>query len=190
MNYKRIYYSIIEKYKDQPGITEKHHIIPKSIGGSDDPKNLVRVSPRVHYILHLLLYKFSEGDDKRKMYFAIWNMSHQGKTKTGAMYQFIREECRDRHLLMVNRIPWNKGKKHSPETIQKLKNTRKGKCYGKVWRILYKGVEYNSIRECIKITGDSYYKITTYGKKLEKYRPQRNLQSHISSVKHARTLIS
>ena len=172
MNYKSIYYSIIDKYRNQPGMTEKHHIVPRCMGGSDDPENLVAVSPRVHYILHLLLYKFVDACYRKQMWYAVWNMSNQGKTKTGSMYQFIREQCNERQKEIRAKVtPWNKGKKHSPETIEKLKKTRKGKSYGKVWRVSYKGVEYNSITECIKLTGDSYYKITTYGKKLEKYRP-------------------
>lgn len=36
--------------------TEKHHILPKSFGGTDYD-NIVRISPRHHYIAHLLLAK-------------------------------------------------------------------------------------------------------------------------------------
>lgn len=38
---------------------EKHHIIPKSMGGSNCKSNLVHLTAREHYIAHLLLYKFS-----------------------------------------------------------------------------------------------------------------------------------
>ena len=173
MNYSSIYQSIVDKYGCQStGLVERPHILPRSMGGTDSSDNIVGVSPRVHYILHLLLYKMTEGNDKRKMWYAVWNMSHQGKTKSGSMYQFIREQASERQREMRgNRVPWNKGKKHSSETIEKLRNTRKGKMYGKFWRVEYKGTIYNSIKECINLTGDSYYLITTYGKKLEKYRP-------------------
>ena len=172
MNYRNIYNSIIDKYKNQSGITESHHIIPKSLGGDDSPENLVDVSPRVHYILHLLLYKMNSGNNKKKMWYAVWNMSNQGKIKTGSMYQFIREECAVRQKEIRKKVtPWNKGKKHSPETIEKLRKTRKGNCYGRFWRVEYQGDIYNSIKECQKLTGASYYSITKYGKKLEKYRP-------------------
>jgi hypothetical protein len=36
---------------------ERHHIQPKSFGGSDNASNLVLLTPREHYIAHLLLYK-------------------------------------------------------------------------------------------------------------------------------------
>ena len=59
MDYKRIYDSIINyrinnKYD---GYTEKHHIVPKSLGGVDDTTNIVRLTAREHYICHLLLTK-------------------------------------------------------------------------------------------------------------------------------------
>ena len=35
---------------------ENHHIIPKSLGGSNSKDNLVKLTPREHYIAHLILY--------------------------------------------------------------------------------------------------------------------------------------
>ena len=67
MNYNNIYKSIIDKYGCQStGIVERHHILPRSMGGTDSADNIVEVSPRVHYILHLLLYKMTEGNDKKR----------------------------------------------------------------------------------------------------------------------------
>jgi len=173
--YTKWYYKIIKKYSilDENVFTEKHHIIPKSLGGQDIETNLVRVSPRVHYVLHLLLFKMTSGMAKRKMYFAVWNMSHSRAVKNGAMYEVLRKQCKEHIKHIQPKIPWNKGKKncYSEETKEKFRRTRKGKTYGKVWRIKYKETEYNSIKECMRLTGDSYYLITTYGQKLEKYKP-------------------
>lgn len=47
--------------------TELHHIIPKSLGGKDDRSNLVRLTPREHYVCHLLLTKMVVGPAKRSM---------------------------------------------------------------------------------------------------------------------------
>jgi hypothetical protein len=38
-------------------IVEYHHIIPKSMFGSDDPVNLIKLTPREHFIVHLILWK-------------------------------------------------------------------------------------------------------------------------------------
>jgi len=42
---------IIEGYK------EIHHIIPRCMGGSDEPENLVSLTPEEHYVAHQLLVK-------------------------------------------------------------------------------------------------------------------------------------
>lgn len=57
MDYKHIYYSIIEKAKNEDkdgkrsiGYFEKHHILPKSLGGTNDKENLVKLTAREHFI--------------------------------------------------------------------------------------------------------------------------------------------
>lgn len=57
--YTKWYFDIIAKAKNQEifGYTEKHHIIPKSLGGNNKKANLIRLSARQHYICHLLLMK-------------------------------------------------------------------------------------------------------------------------------------
>lgn len=59
MDYEKIYFSIIENRKNNKfvGYTEKHHILPRSLGGSDEKDNIVSLSAREHYICHLLLTK-------------------------------------------------------------------------------------------------------------------------------------
>ena len=59
MNYEKLYQSIIKNRQRTPynGYTEKHHIIPRCLDGSDDEINLVRLSAREHYICHYLLTK-------------------------------------------------------------------------------------------------------------------------------------
>ncbi len=55
------YDKFIEKYKDQEfeaGIyTERHHIIPKHIGGTNNESNMIRLTYRQHILAHLLLYR-------------------------------------------------------------------------------------------------------------------------------------
>lgn len=65
MNYEKIYHNIINNRLNNPIIneyTECHHILPKSLGGSDDKSNLVNLLAREHFICHLLLTKmYKEG---------------------------------------------------------------------------------------------------------------------------------
>ena len=47
--------------------TEKHHIIPRSLGGSNAKSNIVCITPREHFVCHLLLTKMTYGKTKEKM---------------------------------------------------------------------------------------------------------------------------
>ena len=89
MDYKAIYYKIIEKAKKeteyghrQLGYFEKHHILPKSLGGSNDEINLVKLTAREHFICHWLLVKmYNKGTTERyKMLCALWRMNNSGST--------------------------------------------------------------------------------------------------------------
>lgn len=59
MNYEKIYDELIFRAKSRilKEYTEKHHIIPVCMGGSDDKSNLVQLTPEEHYIAHQLLVK-------------------------------------------------------------------------------------------------------------------------------------
>lgn len=59
MNYKRIYDNIVERSKNRQleTYTEKHHIVPRCIGGDDSTDNLVNLTPEEHYVVHQLLVK-------------------------------------------------------------------------------------------------------------------------------------
>ena len=120
--YTRWYYSIIQQSKTRSlsGYTEKHHIIPKSLGGDNTKNNLAILTPREHFICHLLLTKMTEGINKQKMIFGLWRMSVPTKDRhriTSTQYEKIRNEfCRvnsDRH----------KGKINSKESLDKRKST-------------------------------------------------------------------
>lgn len=55
---------------------ETHHILPRSLGGSNIQQNLVKLTGREHYICHWLLVKFLVGDGKDLMLFAFHFMSY------------------------------------------------------------------------------------------------------------------
>ena len=60
MNYKKIYDQICQRGKstrDLKGYCEKHHILPRCMGGKNEEDNLTTLTFREHYIAHLLLTK-------------------------------------------------------------------------------------------------------------------------------------
>lgn len=88
--YTTWYYSIINSAKARGftnkaqaklalGYIENHHIIPKSIGGSDSKDNLVYLTGREHFICHWLLVKMTSRLNYKKMVFALVSMSRKAK---------------------------------------------------------------------------------------------------------------
>ena len=82
MNYKRHYDLLIEKAKEKvrprKEYTEKHHILPKCLGGSNDTSNLIRLSAREHFIAHWLLHRIYPNENKLSFAF---KMMKSMKTK-------------------------------------------------------------------------------------------------------------
>lgn len=65
MNHTLAYQRLIAKagirgYVD--GYVEQHHILPKTLGGSDDRSNLVFLTAREHFLAHMLLAKIHGGN--------------------------------------------------------------------------------------------------------------------------------
>ncbi len=73
--YTKWYFNIVNAARSRNVLEneyyEKHHIIPKSLGGNNYNTNIVLVTAREHFILHLLLPKMTSGNSKRKMCFAL-----------------------------------------------------------------------------------------------------------------------
>ena len=61
------------------GYKEKHHILPRSVGGTDDKSNLVELTAKEHFIVHMLLCKFTKGLARRSMLYAFKAMSYYKK---------------------------------------------------------------------------------------------------------------
>lgn len=101
------YYSIIENSKTRVLLSnvksEKHHITPRSLGGSDDLENIAVLTLKEHWICHRLLVKFlSNPKDLKKMYNALWMMLQKDYRKVNArIYKEVKESIE----------PWNKGLK-------------------------------------------------------------------------------
>lgn len=57
MNYQKIYNDFIEnrKIKKVKGYSEKHHILPRCLGGTDEKQNLIILFASDHLFAHLLL---------------------------------------------------------------------------------------------------------------------------------------
>jgi len=121
MNYLKIYNNLIQKAQLRiapNGYVEKHHILPKSLGGSDDLKNLVTLTAREHFLAHLLLAKHYGGTQ--------WTAVVLFKTKkrtylNSRLYEKAKTESRK--ALSLKKL----GKKFSDETKKKMSSSQKGR---------------------------------------------------------------
>lgn len=134
--YSKVYFSTIEKavqrgWKKAQG-RERHHIIPQSLGGSNDKNNLVYLSCREHFLCHWLLVKITEGEAYHKMVYALMGMraenEHQERYQTiftARVYEKYRIEHAEYHSKLMkskNLVPWNKG--GGTLTEEQLENVR------------------------------------------------------------------
>lgn len=75
MDYARIYAEFINdrksKQPQKPEYFEKHHIVPRSLGGGNEAENLIRLTPEDHLFAHLLLARIHGG----RMWAAVFLMS-------------------------------------------------------------------------------------------------------------------
>ena len=103
MDYKAIYYRIIEKANNEDkngfrniGYYEKHHILPKSLGGNDNKENITKLTAREHFICHWLLVKmYDKGtNERKKMLCALWKMRCINKDQKRYINSRVYEKLR------------------------------------------------------------------------------------------------
>jgi hypothetical protein len=142
MDYNKIYNNLIasrqllNRQKFSGEYFESHHIIPVSLGGSSRKANLVLLTAKEHFIAHLLLYKMHTGRDKAKMANALFKMCsnnpNQQRDFISRYYEFSKN--------VMNKLRKGEntsffGKKHSTETIEKMRKSRlgdKNPAFGKI----------------------------------------------------------
>lgn len=137
MNYEKIYNSFIEdrllKQSKIIGYSEKHHIVPKSLGGTDDNHNIINLCPSDHYFAHSLLAKIHGGP----MYFALMLMSQdesssaRGYKPSRLKYDQVKKKmAAEKKRVMTGKGNHFYGKRHSSVSIAKISANRTGKCVG------------------------------------------------------------
>ena len=121
---------------------EAHHIVPKSFGGSNKKSNLVLLTPREHFLCHLLLPKMMIDTVKAgKMVYAFFRMKHKhknsrlfdrfrtsyGSLTTGENNPFYGRTHTAETKQKISRL----GKYHTAESRKQMSEVKKGKGIGK-----------------------------------------------------------
>jgi hypothetical protein len=103
---------------------EKHHVIPRSLGGNNTHSNIARLTPKEHFVCHLLLTKMTTGNNMYKMQHALWmltNVKKIGKgryTPTSRMYNYVRK-CHNEAM----KLGWTIDKRQQHSKTLKNYNT-------------------------------------------------------------------
>ena len=92
MNYFLAYQRLIAKAQSRgciDGYVEKHHILPRALGGTDDSSNLVVLTAREHFIAHVLLGKIYGGT----MWQAIIIMKSRNRYCNSRLFEIARKHA-------------------------------------------------------------------------------------------------
>jgi len=127
--YTNWYNAIINRAltRERPnGYVEKHHILPKSLGGSNDISNLVILTAKEHYIVHHLLTKMvSNTSLQGKLWsaFFLMHIGHENRLVFPRTYALAKEQMA-KHKAITNQGEQNPfyGKTHTDTTKQKMSN--------------------------------------------------------------------
>ena len=97
MDYQKIYTNLVTRSIVRVGYVEKHHILPRCLGGTNDKENLIELYPEEHYLAHLLLCKIYPGN--QKLLYAAMNMTtgsmiNNGK-RNNKVYGWLRRQYVD-----------------------------------------------------------------------------------------------
>ena len=109
MSYQDLYNHIIEraKHRERPNCyTERHHIIPKSIGGSDDETNIVTLTLKEHLVCHELLVKIHRKTHTNLIFavFAFFQDANQERVVLRKRYGFVAGWLRRERTLVTARL--------------------------------------------------------------------------------------
>lgn len=134
MNYQKIYNQLIYRAKDRilEDYTEKHHIVPRCLGGLDDKNNLVNLTPEEHFVAHQLLVKINplhEGLLFALRFMATKNIKHKRNNKEYGWIKQRISKLRKGHTLSVGEKNGMYGKHHTEHTkkIQSEKAKQRSK---------------------------------------------------------------
>ncbi len=108
---------------------EKHHIVPRCLGGKDNQENIVVLTPEEHYLAHQLLIKMYP--DNHKLLYAAHMMTVENKDiasvsrPNNKLYGWVKRKVSKAKSIQRT------GYKHSEETKAKIGAAHKGRWIGR-----------------------------------------------------------
>jgi hypothetical protein len=134
MDYQKIHDQIINRAKQRVlnGYKERHHVVPRCLGGNDTIDNIVLLTAREHFIVHKLLCRIYPNEDK--LFFAYRMMAVMKNSKDNERDYYVSSREFEEIRILANEKIGNasRGRKMPPrpqEVIDKVIATRKQNGY-------------------------------------------------------------
>lgn len=133
MDYQVEYDKLIANAQDRgtvDGYSEKHHIIPRSHGGSDDKSNLVELTAQEHFMAHFYLWKI-HGDWKMAQAFRMMSDSRSELVDVDSLPEFAEEYA-------IAKEAFVEGMKNDHELQAKMKASNQRNAQDPEWQANHK----------------------------------------------------
>lgn len=124
MDYEKVYSAICKRgqIRKLKGYVEKHHIIMKSHGGSNDSSNITTLTAREHFLAHWLLARIFPKDYKAQAAFKMMTDVGYGRRYIPSSRTIAEAREAAAKLDSISKL----GKKKPREQVEKGANSRRG----------------------------------------------------------------
>jgi hypothetical protein len=114
------YLKLIAHAKKQcaSGYLEKHHVLPKAMGGSNDESNIAVLTARQHYIAHKLLWKAYKTRETARAFFFMSHRTNSKSKLSSKSYEALKEGMSVSDITKQKLSNAFKGKKRPPFTAE------------------------------------------------------------------------
>ena len=164
MNYHAHYERLIQRARNRilDGYLERHHVVPKCMGGSNERENIVQLTAEEHYVAHQLLHKIYPTHHGLAFAVSVMVEGRRGsENRRNKFYGWIKRK----HALAVSasqKEVWaREGYKQKHKAIMDAVRERPG--YREQFSIIHKG-RVKSPDECANVskakTGMKYKKMS------------------------------
>lgn len=182
MDYRRIYNQLITRGQIRQeglnrkllvkkiGYVERHHILPRSMNGTNDSANLVYLTPEEHYLAHGLLVQIYPNEVCMLRALMILSGRDKRNTRNNKLYGWARRRYSEMRMgnvpwnkgITTGVDPWNKGIETPAEVCAKQSERKKRK-------VSIDGIIYNSLADAAEACGFENYNRVTGRCNSEKY---------------------
>lgn len=152
MNYSTVYNRLVQRAQDRVLSSgfERHHIVPKSLGGPNCRSNIVKLTIREHFVAHKLLTRMHSGQAQKKMWFAYYRLCNRHQNTNSRLYEQAKLQSKkylseihtgktisDDHKQQLSKLFTGAGnpnynKKHNEQTLELMSNAKVGNTNARV----------------------------------------------------------